>query len=170
LTQQDYDSAGGYYFTAFELSKKVLSTGNRLRISCTKAIADLYDQQGMKEKALEFCLEQLSFFEKYLPESHVNIAHISMKIGELYEDNDDEKKIHSLQRATRILLKNVHLEYATTANCLMMIAEYHQKRNAYDRALKYYIKALEIRMKIYPKDHSTILETQSLIDTGENQS
>jgi len=122
----------------------------------------------MKQLTVEFCVDQLCFYEKYLLGNHVSIAHLTMKIGELYEDSDD-RKILSLQRALRILEKSVHIEYATTANCLMMIAEYYQKRNAHERVLKYYIRALEIRKKNYPKDHSIILKTQSLIDTGESQ-
>jgi tetratricopeptide (TPR) repeat protein len=168
LTQKNYNIAEDYYFAAFEMSKKVLLTGNRLRINCIKALADLHNKRGMKQQAVDFCLDQLSFYDQYLPESHINIAHLSMKIGELYEDNDD-RKLHSLQRALHILEKNIHLEYATSANCLMMIAEYYQKRNAYEKALQYYIRALEIRKKIYPTNHSIVFETQSLIDAIESQ-
>ena len=166
LIQKNYTIAADYYIAAFELSKKVLLIDNRLRINCIKSLADLDHQLGKNQNAIDFCCDQLSFYEKCLPENHVSIAHLSMKIAELYEDNDD-RKIYSLQRALRILEKSVHLEYATTAACLMMIGEYHQRRNANEKALKYYNRALEIRKKIYPKDHSIILKTNSAIDTVE---
>ncbi|CAF3352756.1 unnamed protein product [Rotaria socialis] len=99
---------------------------------------------------------------------HVNIAHLSMKISELFEDSNDQKK-DLLLKALRILETSVHLEYVATANCLMMIAEYYQKQNFDERASNYYIRALEKRKKIYPKDHFIILKTQSLIGTNGNQ-
>jgi hypothetical protein len=68
------------------MSKKALPISDRLRINCIKSLADLYDYQGMKQLAVSFCQDQLSFDEKYLLESHVNIAHLAMKIGEFYED------------------------------------------------------------------------------------
>lgn len=39
-----------------------------------------------------------------------------MKIGELYED-DNEQKIHSLLCALDILENNIHLEYSTIVYC-----------------------------------------------------
>ncbi|CAF1042827.1 unnamed protein product [Rotaria sordida] len=168
LTQQEYNIAADYYLTAFEMSKKFLLTSNRLRVNCIKSLAKLYNKRNAKQLAIDFCRNKLSFYEKYLPENHIIIGHLLMILGEFYEEIDD-RKINSLQRALRIFEKNVHLEYATTANCLIMIAEYYQKQNVYERALKYYIRAIEIRKKIYPKDHSILLETESLIDLVTNQ-
>ncbi|CAM4892451.1 unnamed protein product [Rotaria socialis] len=168
LIQKDYDTAEHYYIAAFETSKRFLFTDHRLRLHCIKSLTDLYVKRNMKEYAIQFCLDQLSVYEIYLPEIRVNIANLSMKISELFEDSSDQKQ-DLLLKALRILETSVHLEYVATINCLMMITEYYQKQNFDERASNYYIRALGIRKKIYPKDDFIILKTQSLIDTNGNQ-
>jgi hypothetical protein len=86
-----------------------------------------------------------------------------MKIGESYDDSDD-RKIGLLQKALFILEKNVHLDYVITANCLLLVAIYFHKQKKNMEAAKYYIRAHEIRTKIYPENHTKICEIQCLID------
>ena len=165
--KKKYQKAEDYYITALELSEKVLSIGHRLRVDCIKALADLYKEQGMKQMAIEFCQDKLLSYKKNLPAHHISIAYILLKLGELYE-SDDIRKIAQLRRALRIFERSFHLEYVPTANCLLMIAEYYKKHNGYDSASKYFIRALEIQKKIYPKNHSIIAQTRSLIDATDN--
>ena len=166
--QKNYIIAREYYLAAVEMSKRVLSIHDRRRIDSINHLADLYHVQGMKQEALKLCLDELSLYEKYLSPKHVNIAHLTMKVGELSED-DDQRRIDSLLRALEILKICVHVEYAATADCLMMIAEYYQKRDDYNAtARKYSFRALEIRKKIYPEDHQIIKQTRSIIDTMES--
>ncbi|CAF3718204.1 unnamed protein product [Rotaria sp. Silwood1] len=136
LMQKKYSIADHYYFTVFEMNKNALLSDNILRIHCINSLVDLYNKQGLKQIAIDFCQDKLSAYEKDLSEKHINIAHFLMKLLELCEENDDQK-INLLLRALRIFEKHVHFEYASTANCLMAIAEYHQKQNAYEEAIKY---------------------------------
>jgi len=168
FSQKNYVIAEEYYFTAFEMSQRFLVPGDRLRTCCIEALADLYNEQGWKQKAIDLCLEALCVYERDLPENHPGIGHLLMKIGESYDDNDD-RKIDSLQRALFILEKNVHLDYITTANCLLMIGTYFQKHKKNMEAVEYYLRAHEIRTKIYPENHTKIWEIQWLID-AVNQS
>ncbi|CAF3527350.1 unnamed protein product [Rotaria socialis] len=155
LIQKDYDTAEHYYVAAFETSKRFLFTDHRLRLHCIKSLTDLYVKRNMKEYAIQFCLDQLSVYEIYLPEIRVNIANLSMKISELFEDSSDQKQ-DLLLKALRILETSVHLEYVATINCLMMITEYYQKQNFDERASNYYIRALEIRKKSTQKMISSL--------------
>jgi tetratricopeptide (TPR) repeat protein len=101
-------------------------------------------------------------------ENHINVAHLCIIIAKLYEDHEREK-INYLERALKILQENIHLQYATTADCLMMIGNYFQKQNEnISKAKKYYIRALELQEKIYPKDYPVLSKTQGLIDNIEN--
>ncbi|CAF5060892.1 unnamed protein product, partial [Rotaria magnacalcarata] len=69
---------------------------------------------------------QLTIYEKEPFENRIKIANILINIGELYDDNSDEK-IQVLDKALSILKKNVRVQYAVTAGCLFMIAEYYHK-------------------------------------------
>ncbi|CAF3597463.1 unnamed protein product [Adineta steineri] len=166
---KEYQIAEDYYVAAFKMSKKILSIGHRLRVNCIKALADLYKEREMKQMAIDLCQKNLFLYKKYLPAYHISIAYLLVKLGELYED-DDIRKIASLRRALRIFERSLFIEYVPTANCLLMIAEYYKNQNGYDSASKYYNRALKIQEKIYPNNHSIILQTQSLIAIGQNQS
>jgi len=150
------------------MSEKFMTIDDFYQTNCFKAFADLYNKQGKNQQAIEFCLTKLSLYEKDLPLSHMSIAYILLKLGELYGDNDD-RKISSLERSLNILEKNVHFEYTTIVNCLIMIAQYYQTKYIKENALKYYNRSIEIQKKIYPENHSIIIETQRLIDETQNQ-
>jgi tetratricopeptide (TPR) repeat protein len=149
------------------MSKKSLFIDDRHQIVCIKVLANLYSKQNLRQQAIDFCLDQLNFYEQYLMESHINIARLLMIIAELYEDNE-EQKIEFLERASGILQENIHLQYDTTANCFKLIGQYYQKQNLKNRAIMFYMRTLEIQKKIYPEDHFILNETQCLIDDIEN--
>jgi tetratricopeptide (TPR) repeat protein len=167
LAQENFNTAEEFYIAAFEMSKKTLFIDDCHQIICIKALANLYHKQNLKQKAIDFCLEQLNFYEQHLTENHINIAHLLMIIAGLYEDNENEK-IEFLERASKILQENIHLQYDTTANCFKLIGQYYQKQNVKNKALMFYMKTLEIQKKIYPEDHFILNETQCLIDDIEN--
>ncbi|CAF3916032.1 unnamed protein product [Adineta steineri] len=48
---KEYQIAEDYYVAAFKMSKKILPIGHRLRINCIKALADLYKEREMKQRA-----------------------------------------------------------------------------------------------------------------------
>ncbi|CAF3064516.1 unnamed protein product [Rotaria sp. Silwood2] len=153
-----------YFHATFELSKRILLNGVHIRIQSIKLLADLYNKQGKKQKAIDFCYEELSLYEKEPSENEISMANILMIIGELYEDSNDQK-IQVLDKALSLLKKNMHIQYATTAKCCFMIAEYYHKQNISKKAFDHAMRALEIRRKIYPDNHSILIETQTLIDT-----
>ena len=170
--QKNNTTATDYYLAAFKLSNRTLSINDRLRIYSIRSVADVCYHRGMKQLAVNFCQNKLFFYEKYLSVDHVNIAYLAMKIGEFLE-NDAQQRIDFLLRALNIFEKCVHIEYAATANCLMLIAKHYQKSETYDIARKYFLRALEIYEKIYPEGHQIIRQTQSIIDamkfSEENQ-
>ncbi|CAF1600701.1 unnamed protein product [Didymodactylos carnosus] len=149
------------------MSKTVLLLDDRRRTNCIRALTDLYAKQNDNNThAIDFCREQLSLYEQHLSENHTGIAYLLMKLGELYEE-DDNQKIQAYKRALHILEKNVHLEYATTANCLTLVAQYYTGKSMHEEALVYYKRAMEIQKKIYPAGLSILIETQKLIDRAE---
>lgn len=152
FNQQRYDEAEAFYLAAFEFSKKYLFIGDLCLTHCINALANLYEKQDdNQERALNFCHNQLSIHKNYLSdENHISIAHIQMKIAELSND------INWYREALVILEKNVHQEYASTANCLMILAGYCD----YNEAWSLYSRAHEIHKKIYPANHPLILKTQ----------
>ncbi|CAF3268740.1 unnamed protein product [Rotaria sp. Silwood2] len=168
FAQKDYVAAEHFYLTVFELSKKYVFIGARERKNCVKALVHLYEEKDNNHKAINFCLEQITLHEQLLGENHSSIAHLLMKVGELYI-NDDQKKFQVLKRALHIFEKNVHLEYATTATCLMMVAKCYVQQNQHDKASMCYMRALEIQQKIYPPNHPMIIGTQILIDAQESK-
>lgn len=168
FVQRNYIAAEQFYLTAFELSKKFLFIGDRGRTTCIKAMVDLHKQQGKIEQAMEFCREQLTLHEVSLGENHWSIAHLLIKMGELQTDSSPEK-FHILKRALHIMERSVHLNYATTATCLIMVAECYVRANQYDKASMCYMRALEIQEKIYPANHRIIMQTKTLLDGLENK-
>ncbi|CAF3412201.1 unnamed protein product [Rotaria socialis] len=136
LTLKHYDTTESFYRTTFEMSERLLLNADHIRIQSIKSLADLYNKRGTKRQAINFCQEQLTIYEKEPFENRVKIANILINIGELYDDNSDEK-IQVLDKALSILKKNVRVQYAVTAGCLFMIAEYYHKRNADTNAFDY---------------------------------
>ncbi|CAF4498289.1 unnamed protein product [Rotaria sp. Silwood2] len=163
LTLKDYNTAEDYCCATFEMSNRISLNADHIRIQSIKALADLCNKRGMKQHAIDFCQEQLFIYEKEPFENQISIANILITIGELYDDNNDEK-IRVLDRALSILKKNIHIQYAAAADCFFMIAEYYHKRNVDEKAFDHAMRALEIRRKIYPNNHSILIETQCLID------
>ena len=161
FAQKNYVAAEHFYLTAFELSKKFLSIDDLGRTSYVKALVDLYQQKDNGQQAITFCLEQVTLFESHLGENYSTVAHLLMKLAELYT-NDVSQKFQVLQRALHILEKNVHLEYATTATCLTMLGKCYVEQNQFDRASMFYMRALEIQEKIYPSNHPIIIQTRTL--------
>ncbi|CAF5040049.1 unnamed protein product [Rotaria sp. Silwood1] len=154
--QQAYIEAENFYLTAFELSKKHLYIGHIHLIHSIEALADLYEKlDGNNKRALKFCFEQLSMHKEYLfDENHVSIAFIQMKIGQLLNDKSYYEK------ALTIFEKNLHQHYESTSNCLIILAKFYQN----EQALSLYSKANEIQRKIYPSKHSSILNSQQMIN------
>lgn len=161
FNQQRYDEAEAFYLAASELGKKYLFIGDPCLTHCINALANFYEKQDDdKTRALNFCHNQLSIHKDYFSdENHISIAHIQMKIGELLDD------INWYREALIIFEKNIHQEYASTANCLMMLAGYCD----YDEAWSLYSRAHEIHKKIYPVNHSLVIKTQQLLKSEAKQ-
>jgi hypothetical protein len=83
--------------------------------------------------------------------NHINIASLLMKTGELYEDTNSQK-ICALTRALHILETHVNLEYATIADCLMSIAECHQKQNKDEKLCSVNVELFKYRTRFIPKN------------------
>lgn len=163
FAQNDFNSAKDFYLSAFDLSKKNLFLIDLHRIVCIKSLVDFYSKQNMKEQAIGFCSKQLTYYEQYLTKDHVNIAYLLMIMAELYENNEDQRII-CLEKASKILEKNLHLHYDTTANCFKLIGQYYEKKHLNEKGITFYMKTLEIQKKIYPENHLVLKETQYLID------
>ena len=132
----------------------------KLKTNSIKSLIYLYKQQYLEEKALEYSLKQLLWYENHFSERYLSIANILLEISQLYDDENSNKIVY-LEKALNIFQNNIHIQYLTTSNCLICIGNHY----FYDKARNYYLKAIEIQNKIYPKDHSIILKTQSIIDT-----
>lgn len=163
LDLKNFDDAEAFYLTAFEMSKTFSLSGNGIRIECIKALARLYDKRTLKQQAIEFCDTQLRFYEKDSFQSQISRAHLLMTIAGLYND-DNSERINILEKAWSILKKNVYIHYATSADCLYMMADYYHKRRMKEEAYGHAINALEVRRKIYPDNHSIIPATENLVE------
>jgi tetratricopeptide (TPR) repeat protein len=86
-----------------------------------------------------------------------------MKLGQL-SDNID-----FYQKALIIFEKNLHQEYASTAKSSIAVAEYHHKRKMYEEALSFYTKAYQIQKKIYPANHTLIIQTEKVLSQAEGK-
>ncbi|CAF1433687.1 unnamed protein product [Adineta steineri] len=163
LEMKNYLYAEEFYLTTFEMSKNILFIGDKIKINSIKSLIYLYKQQGLIEKALEFSMNQLLWYEKYFPDCYSSIANIYMEISQLYDYNHSNH-IYYLEKALNIFENNIHIQYLITYQCFSFIANYYFKKSLFDKSRKYYLKTLEIQKKIYPKDHSIIIQTQSIID------
>ncbi|CAF1393953.1 unnamed protein product [Adineta steineri] len=166
LAKKNYQYAEDFYLLAFELSRRFLFPDDHCQIRCIKALVNLYQEQGNERQAMLFCKEQLSFQYIHLEEDDTSIAYLLMKLGDLHT-NDDLEKLQIYKRALHILEKKVHQEYFITSICLMNLAKCCLYWNEQEKALTYYLRALEIQNKIYPANHSKIIETQRLIQSME---
>ncbi|UJR08045.1 hypothetical protein I4U23_012322 [Adineta vaga] len=163
--KEEYEIAEVFYLSAFNMAKKHVFFGDRCLIHCINALADTYEQQDSadRQRASEFCNEQLILHKKYLPENHVSIAYILMKLGQLLD------KIDFYLEAFYIFERNLYREYASTAKCSILIAQCYDKHKMYEEALSFYTKAYQIQTKIYPKNHSIINGTEQLLTIVEKR-
>ncbi|CAF1005706.1 unnamed protein product, partial [Didymodactylos carnosus] len=168
FNQQEYTTAESFYFTAFKMSKIYLVIGDRLRTKCIEALIDLYEKQDRRQCAIAFCREQLSFHEKYLSvdNSHhtATIAHLLLKLCELCAE-DESKKLSYCEKALKISVENICLEYELITKCLMLVGHYYKDNQVKDKARSHYLSAKEIQVKIYPPEHPIHTQTQELIDS-----
>ncbi|CAF5027652.1 unnamed protein product [Rotaria sp. Silwood1] len=162
FAQAKYDLAEAFYLTSFELSQKHLLIGDHLRTKCIMSLIDLYTKQNNKQRAFEFCKEQLVLHEQYLLKNHTSIAHLLLKLAELEEPHNN--KIRYYTRALNLLEKNVYLEYQSLSKCLILIGSYWKEHNSIEKALEHFLRAKDIQTKIYPPMHKIFRETESLID------
>ncbi|CAF1028314.1 unnamed protein product [Didymodactylos carnosus] len=172
FNQQEYATAESFYFTAFKMSKTHLVIGDRLRTKCIEALIDLYEKQDQRQRAIDFCREQLSFHEKYLlvDNSHHHtaiIAHLLLKLHELCA-NDESKKLSYCEKALKISVENICVEYELITKCLMLMGHYYKDSQVKDKARSHYLSAKEIQMKIYPPEHPIHTQTQELIDSVQH--
>ena len=166
VNKREFNDAEGFYLTGLLLAKKHLPIGNLHQINCTKLLVELYVKQDDIQRALNFCCEELSIYSQYLPIDHPSIAHLLIVKGKLYRDNNPEQ-IQCYEKALYILEKNIHYEYESTANCLMLMGQYYDCREMYEKSIDNYRRAIEIQIKIYPADHAILLKTQNLIQLVE---
>jgi tetratricopeptide (TPR) repeat protein len=161
--QGEYDDAEAFYLSAFTVAKKFLFIDDRRLIKCIDALATIYKKQDNdnNNRSIEFCQEQLALYQKDLSENHITIAHILMILGKLSD------KIDYYETALTIFERNISQEYASTANCLMLLAKYYAEQNLYEKALSFYMRAYEIHRKIYPLNHSLILESGNMLSCIE---
>ncbi|CAF3567861.1 unnamed protein product [Rotaria sp. Silwood1] len=179
----NYYKVIGDYFQAMIFYEKALQCQNDL---CAKAVIQLnigviHSMNKDYDRALKFYFEARHILEQIHPCPHEEIAQCQAIIGNHYltlkdyntaeayfhttfEINNNDQKIQVLDKALSLLKKNMHIQYATTANCSFMIAEYCYKQTISEKAYDHAMRALEIRKKIYPDDHSILIETQGLID------
>jgi len=163
--QGEYDDAEAFYLSAFAIAKKFLFIDDRRLIKCIDALATIYEKQDNdnNNRSIEFCQEQLALYQKELSENHIAIAHILMILGKL------SNKIDYYETALTIFERNISQEYASTANCLMLLAKYYAEQNLYEKALLFYTRAYEIHRKIYPSNHSLILESEKMLSCIERK-
>lgn len=169
FAQRCYTSAEHFYITAFELSKIYLLIDDPIRTNCVKALVDVYREQGHIDRAVAVCLEQISFIETHLQENHPNIAHLVVKLAEIYT-KDYHQQLNLLKRALHIFETNIHLQYAATSTCLLMLAQCYTHHNELDQVSTCYMRALELQEKIFPKNHPIIIETRKLTHFNDGSS
>ncbi|CAF1328767.1 unnamed protein product [Didymodactylos carnosus] len=165
-TKVNYEKAEEFYLAAFEITKQFLSIGNSYQIRCIRTLSNLYqkvDENNMR--ALSFCNEELKIHENRLPENHLSIAHLLMLRAELVTSVDDRFTLY--ERALSIIQCQDYIEYQTMANCFLAIGDCYNKKDIYNKSVKYYRKAYDIQKKIYPPDHVALLSTNNLIDSAE---
>jgi tetratricopeptide (TPR) repeat protein len=163
--QQEYDDAEASYLCAFAIAKKYLLMDDRRLIKCIEALAIMYQKQDSNNnnRSIDFCREYLLLYQKDLPENHISIAYILMILGKLSD------KIDYYERALSIFEKTISQEYASTANCLMLVAKYYDEQKLYEKALSFYMRAYEIQTKIYPLNHSLIVESSKILSVIERK-
>ncbi|CAF1657325.1 unnamed protein product [Rotaria magnacalcarata] len=131
------------------MSEKCLAISDYYQANCIIALADLFYQQGNKMKPIKYCRKKLFWYRKRLLSNCLSLTYILMKIGELYDDNH-HKNGHYLETALHFFEKNFHLEYATTADCFMLIAQHYQNQNLKLETLKYYKRVIDKRKNFIP--------------------
>jgi len=165
FAKNEYQDAEAFYSTAFASAKRYLFSGDDHLIRCIVALANVYEKQdnGIRTRSIDFCQQELVLQRSHLPDNHFSLAHILMKLGQLLD------RIDYYNEALMIINNNISQGYEFKANCLMLMAEYYHGREMHGQALRFYREAHIIQTKIYPENHSLIVNSKTLIMDTERR-
>jgi len=117
-------------------------------------IANVYSDQGIYEKALNYYEKALSIREKVLGTEHPDTASTYNNIANVYTNQSDYKKaLEYYGKALSICEKVLGTEHLYTASTYNNIALVYSNQSDYERALEYYGKALSISERVLGSEH-----------------
>jgi tetratricopeptide (TPR) repeat protein len=79
------------------------------------------------------------------------------------DKKDHDKALNYMEKSLKMSKKTIKSEQRYIANSLFGIGEVYRKLHKPKSALKNFNEVLDIREKIYPKDHKKIIETKQII-------
>ena len=137
----DRDAAKAHYQQLMNLHKD--RNENEELLNVYQKLAEIYDKNGEREKALQYELKALNLKKEMGDQK--GMAESYNKIGELYKNLNDNDQALDYYKKSLAMNESTEEENNELDDILMNIAFIYQAKGKYDEALKYLFSALEIR-------------------------
>ncbi|MCL2036298.1 MAG: tetratricopeptide repeat protein [Oscillospiraceae bacterium] len=132
-------------------------------------IANLYDEQGKYDTALEYQKKDLDITITVYGTNHPSTAASYNNIAYVYDSKGDyDKALEYYNKALMICEKFLGTDHLNTATTYNNIASVHDNQGDYVQALDYYNKALTICEKVLGTDHLDTATTYNNIGNAHS--
>eukprot|EP01022_Parablepharisma_sp_SALTPOND_P021191 TRINITY_DN4094_c0_g1_i1.p1 TRINITY_DN4094_c0_g1~~TRINITY_DN4094_c0_g1_i1.p1 ORF type:complete len:1176 (+),score=110.92 TRINITY_DN4094_c0_g1_i1:1223-4750(+) len=117
------------------------------------------------DQAAAILCKSEEYFREILKGNHVKIAALYLSLSELYIIQGDSCKAKQyLYKALNLLIPTFGQKHALVADAYHFLGDYyHYVSGEYKKALEHYIKAEEIRGKIFDRSHPGLISIQNCI-------
>lgn len=133
--------------------------------ACCHALGMIAGLKGDFESSLRWYNKSLEIAQHTLTNPHPNIAFIHNSLGEIYRKKGDYPQALAFFQTALGILKVFGKDDPHTAACYNNIGLVHKDIQKYSKALKWYIKAAQIREKCLPKNHHDLGQSYNNIGT-----
>jgi tetratricopeptide (TPR) repeat protein len=154
--QFNFHRALEFYYQAYEMNEKVLSSEHIYLTKYLNRIINAYNKNGEYEKAMHFCNIKLAEQRLNLPINHPRIGHTLQTLADLYSKKDSTQAFAYYHEALTIFESCTPPDQQATADCLEHISDLYYNLGTYDEALKYRKNALDIQQKYRSSQHPMI--------------
>ena len=148
------------YSKAYVVFEKRLGLYNQFTLDSKIFIADVKNDLGQYDDALNTYLECLQPYKKVFGESHPEVASTLSRIGGIWETKGQyDKVLEYYEKDLKISIEYYGESHPNVASALLRIGDIWKTKGQYDKALGYFENSLQIYIEYYGESHPEAAST-----------
>jgi tetratricopeptide (TPR) repeat protein len=151
------DKADDFLQRSLTILRLIYNDGNHFQFAYTyNALALVKCAQGSFEKAEGLCQKALDLRLTELPSDNIDIGLSFETFGIVYNAQKKYDDALVYFRKSEIIVENINKEYPILVRIFRAIGSVFYNQVVYSKAMEYYIKAIELALKIYATNEKVI--------------